>query len=313
MDHRKNFKSLLAEMEGEFREFRKSKLDEYESDLERAKADFRIQEKERDKLEQERRASLSELGVDTDKLDAKEKEEEKRLEKFLRKVRPQFVDREPEFDVRLREQALRAAFFSRFGWSQAHLLGADRLAPNIESLEGVEGEVSNPSVWLYDATKLDVSAVETGKGSGCGRYLDFVNRINWYYSWVPPETGHYSILAAQEYHGFYMLQANWTWYSCKGAAVRADAMLQLHQYFDRKKRKETVIDKVDTNIYKTGFLDGSIVWSFSEYLKGEDEVRISVMFDVDADARGSGSYAEINFEDGKANYVNAPVVFFIKK
>lgn len=316
MDDQKNFKSLLGEMEEEFREFRKSKIDKYESGLERAKADFRIQEKEREKLSQERRAILSEIGIDTDKLDAKEKAEEKRLEKFLLEARPKFVDRDPEFDFRLREQALRAAFFSRFGWSQARLLGADLLSPNIASLEGVEGEVSNPGAWLYKPEKVEVMEDATGHGWGCGpaglALHPFYTMGGWYYSWIPPKTGTYSILAGQEFHGFYILQANKGFFNCKRASVLAYAEFELHQYFDRGSRKRTVIDKEGQNISETGFLDGSLVWSFSEYLRGGDQVLIYVFFNVLAEADGSGSYAEINFMAGNANYVNAPVVFFIE-
>ena len=313
MDHQNNFKSLLAEMEEEFRAFRKSRIDKYESDLERAKANWKIQDKEREKLSQERRASLSEIGIDTKKLDAKEKAEDKRLEKFLQKVRPQFVDREPEFDVRLREQALRAAFFSRFGWSQAHLLGADRLTKDIASLDGVEGEVSNPAVWLYDAEKLTLSEKRVGKGSGCahpGLYFD--ETLDWYYTWIPPKSGHYAILAGQDYHGFYILEANKGLFDCKRASVSAYAKLHLYQYFGRGTKKQVVIDKEGQNISESGFLYGSSVWSFTEYLGGGDQVSILISFDVCAEARGSGSYAEINFAEGKANYVNAPYVFFIE-
>lgn len=230
-------------------------------------------------------------------------------------MRPKFVDRDPEFDVRLREQALRAAFFSRFGWSQARLLGADLLSPNIASLEGVEGEVSNPGVWLYKPEKVDLMDNITDHGSGCGLSIAFHplwSMGGWYYSWIPPKSGTYSILAGQEFHGFYILQANKGFFNCKRAGVRVYAELELHQYFDRGSRKRTVIDKEGQNISETGFLDGSLVWSFSEYLKGGDQVLITVYFDVLAEARGSGSYAEINFMDGNANYVNAPAVFFIE-
>jgi hypothetical protein len=159
---------------------------------------------------------------------------------------------------------------------------------------------------------VDLREKSEGDGFGCEPRLFFVDVGSWYYHWVPPESGTYWILAAQEFHGFYILKANKKWYDCKRASVSAYAALNLYQYFDRGTKNRTVIDKEVHHISESGFLNESSSWSFVEYLGGEDQVIISISFEVCAMAYGSGSYAEINFCDGKANYVNAPAIFIIK-
>jgi hypothetical protein len=303
----KRFGARLAEMEEAFRAFRRARLDVYEAELDRARSIAELVGRET-----EAPASAGTRGGGAGRQAPEGRDAEATLARLLEVVRPPLVDREADMAAGLRERAAHAAFFSRFGWQQAHLLGADRLSPDPAKLASLEGEVTNPAKWLYEAGKLEVSDSETGTETGCEPPgLRFQERIQWYYTWLPPKTGRYAILAGQYHHGFYVVHSQRTPGACQSAAVRAYAELELHQYFSRGKLKRWVIDQAGETITKAGVLDGSVVWSFAEQLGGDDPVNLTVLFDVGADARGAGAHAEIDFETGKANHVEAPFVFFL--
>jgi hypothetical protein len=161
------FHKSLDEMEQEFRRFRESTIEEYEQELERYRAEREARREEELREEAERRHTLVASRVDIDGLDRMEEAERGKLDDFLRRVRPRFIEGEAHNDRDLREGAIRSAFYSRFGWKQANLIGADLLAPDRESLKGVEGEVGNPSAWLYNANKVKYSRADSGSGWGC--------------------------------------------------------------------------------------------------------------------------------------------------
>lgn len=312
MKEKSAFHNGFVEMEEEFRRLRKSILEEYENELKRLREELTTQPKEWGRREKETRRVLAESGIDVTRLDALEEAQEQLLDEFLQQVRPRFVDRAPEFDVHLRRKTVRSAFYSRFGWSRASLIGADLLAPDMESLVDIEGEVGNPGVWLYDANQVkDLQAVATGSGWGCWAYghVPYANKAIWWYGWIPPETGTYRFWGCVDYHGFYILNADDSWYNCKNAEVHAFTDIDVHQYFWRGKKELRIIDKGDDNISESSVLSDSKCWSFYEQLGGGDAVWIKISFAIDCDARGGGSYAELNFATGKANYIDAPVMF----
>lgn len=302
----------VDEVEGEFRRLRKSVLDEYESELERAGEELVAQAKSHKLKQRETRRVLAESGIDVNKLDSLEEVQEEQLNELLQRVRPRFVDRAPAFDVSLRDRTVRSTFYSHLGWSQASLLGADLLASDLNALANVEGEVGNPGVWFYDASQVkDLQAIAKGSGWGCWAYghVPYANKVFWWYGWIPPVTGTYRIWGSIDYHGFYILYADDCWYNCKNAEVHAYTDVDVHQYFWRGRREARVIDKGDGNISESSVLSGTKSWSFYEELGGGDAVWLKVSFAIDVDARGGGSYAELNFANGKANYLDAPIMF----
>ncbi|MEW5801372.1 MAG: hypothetical protein AB1847_04625 [bacterium] len=309
------FSRSIAEIEEEFRQLRKSILEEYDGELLRVKEESAVRSEEMARKEEEVRRTLAESGIEIGKLDGMEDARKLRLDEFLHRVRPRFVDMAPRFDIHLREKTARLAFSSSLGSSQASLLGADLLASDMEFLAKIEGEIGNPSVWLYDANQLkDLMSVAKGSGWGWGAYghVPYANQAIWWYSWVPPETGTYWIYAGMYYHGFYILYADDNWYTSKNAEVHAFTDIEAHQYYWHGKKEIRIIDRGNDNISESSNLSGSSIWSFNEHFGAGDTVLFKVRFALDTDARGDGSYAELNFSTGKANYIGAPIVIVTK-
>lgn len=317
MEKKSAFPEDLAKMEEMFRELRKSTNDEYDKELDSLKVEWEIQQKERKEEEKEIRTFLSEMGVDLRKylsnLEKMEKNDLKKLHSFLKRCKPQFVDREPNYDMRLREEIQRTSFFNSNNWNQANLIGADLLAPDKEFLSEIEGEQHNPGVWLYDAKKVKDKSVSTGKGCGCSAYghMPYAHTTVWYYTYMPPHNGKYWIYAGINYHGFFVIYANDKSYNSKNAEIHVKTDIEAIQYFPRGIREHRIIDLDDDNISKSGLLDAKKIWSFNEIFGGGDLVQLRVRFAIDTDARGNGSYAEVNFQDGKANYIDAPFIFIV--
>lgn len=312
MNSESSFHYNMAEIEQEFRRLRDSTMQEYEQELERWREEEEIIAEAGRRYSEQTKSILTENGVDTENLfrglARAWKEEERELDNFLSKVRPQLIDRDPELDVRAREQAARSLFSSSFGCSEAYLIGVDLLGPDAESIGGDEGEVGNPGTWLYGKKPGEIRHISTGSGSGCvGRAVPVPSKANWWFTWGVPKKGNYLFWAVINYYGFYLVKANDGCFSCKRADISAEARLSVHQQWSTPDKVSKIIDMGSQHIHKSSTLDGRKEWKFWQFLNvGPVFVKVSVS--ACTQAKGSGSYAEVNFKNGKSAYIDIPVI-----
>jgi len=120
---------------------------------------------------------------------------------------------------------------------------------------------------------------------------------------IPDQSAHYSLTASFAFHGFYVLQADDGWLTSKQAHVTLDFSLDTFQFVDRGPKSFPLIDLEGQNIDEVDNFDNVLSFSDTQALRQGEPVVVTASITVDADATGSGSYAEINFADGDANYI----------
>jgi hypothetical protein len=291
-----------------FMQLREATIADAQRDYERNQYLHSLQLKEREQQAEEARQLLVRSGFDLKHLDHLEATEDRLRHAFLQQVRPPLAERPLALEAHLQDRFAQAMLYHHVGDTPT-LLGADLSAPGT-----ADGEPTY--VWLYDAEKIkDLTSISEGSGSGCfvRENPDFPDpTAKWWYTWTPPEDGLYSFWVVAPYSGFCIIRANDKWYNCKYAKAHAFVEVNVHQYFWLGRHEQTIIDKRGSNIQDTSLVSGSVHFLFNEPLKGGDEMVVRITVTLDTYVQGSGSYAELNFTEGQANYLRAPFVFISK-
>lgn len=309
----------MGEYETDFRQYRRSVLDEFE---------HKITEEARNRAEshevgvrivQQMREVAAERGFEWELFDELERDEADRMDEYVDSRRAELVDREPHFDKRLRRRADEVLSHVQSGASRAYLLGADVVALDQEWLESYDGERGNPATWLYDANKRwEGKASLKGTGPGCSGGTSYhpVGTI-WYYTWLPPEPGTYYVMSLTGYHGWYgvYVQTFPFYVPCAKAGVNATVELRVGEKRPGHSNPmvinhqiRSIIDKFGSSLIEMGPLDGTARNYFQVTYHGSGPLFFNVVLSLRVRASGQLSYAELNFKDGDANYVEPPYV-----
>ena len=123
------------------------------------------------------------------------------------------------------------------------------------------------------------------------------------YSFIPNVTGTWSFMSALEFHGFYRVYADDSWWNSRDARVQLDVSITAGQYFVGAGNKQTVLKIEDDNINTFGFYDNIVSLDYSFPLRAGDPATVYLTISVEAYAHGDDSYAELNFADGFANFI----------
>jgi hypothetical protein len=306
------YHKTVEEMEKEFRRLRRSVLGQYEAEIERAKQELVIRSEDSSRIYEQTRDILKEAGVDVDKLDRLEQEEEENLEEFLSRVVPKFTEREVDPNRYHRERIIRVHYYTRLGGHQPVCIGADLLGSDMDQLKEIKGgyHQGNPSVWFSDPSDVrDVRVSMKGRWetSACGTAVGMSHKtVIWWFSFIPQVTGAHWFLGSLPYQGFYGLRSNDTPLTCKFAEVDAVASIDIYQYFWHGARNYRVFHRHEKDVSTADYLSGHAVWDFHTYLAGGDKVDIKLAFTISAVAKGGGSYAQVDFDTGDANRVGPP-------
>lgn len=271
-------------------------------------ATFQSQLEDRQQLDQEARKLLQDGGLQFGALDKLETRENQLRNRFVKKVRPPLADAPLTDEQRIRDRWFQSRI-NQPALQAATLVGADTF-----SFANGEGEPT--TVWFDDTEKIDnLKNSMSGSGWGCfvkenPNYPD--EMVTWWYLWVPPAEGSYWFWVVSAYAGFYIVKANDGYFNCKYAKAHAFTEVDVYQYFWHGQETRTIIDKRDDNINEAGRVSGSVHFNFSRSLGAGDVMAVKVTTTLDVYAQGSGSYAELNFNDGEGNYLRAPLVFISK-
>jgi len=314
MERGTDLRNTVVELEEEFRRVREGALAEYERELERFREEEAVMSDKARRYSDDIRRILDENGVEAERLfrslETTWRGHEAERERDLAETRPALLEAEPDRDERAREEVARSLLVAGSGWSEMHLIGADVVAPDAALLEGLDGDIGNPGTWLYPpgAKKVPLKHVASGSGSGCvGRPVPVPVEGVWWYTWKPPQKGTYQFWAGTNWHGFYFITADDGCFSCKSAHLSARASIRVHQHVWLGESGVSIVQLGSQHIHKSGLLDGGTTWKSYEFLD-TSPVMVKATVSLLAQAKGSGSYAEINFKDGKSAYVSAPIV-----
>ena len=112
------------------------------------------------------------------------------------------------------------------------------------------------------------------------------------------------MLAVLAFHGFYILRSDDGIFTSKWAKVFLNAEMNVRQYVDvGLKSFPALIAEERDNADAVFTYDRTHFFDYTTVLKEGDPVTATVTVLPRAAAAGNGSYAELNFKAGTANYI----------
>lgn len=129
------------------------------------------------------------------------------------------------------------------------------------------------------------------------------------YTFVPTKTGLWTIFAGIDFHGFFILYADDQAWNSREASVKLKVSISGSQYFLGPENTQTVLDVGDDNINTSQLFDDHVGLVYLMQFKQGDPVTITIKISMEAHAHGDDSHAELNFQDGVANFIRASDLF----
>jgi hypothetical protein len=162
-----------------------------------------------------------------------------------------------------------------------------------------------PNYSVIDAWDWASGAGNGWFGSGAGSYQVWVEFGFWYF---PTVNRFYSIVPHNLFRGFYIVRSDDGFWDSKYARVVIDIWTNVWQYNWKGWTQNTVLDVGSDNIDVNNRFDTERHTYNSVLLGANDWAYVRNYVSLYVYARGGGSYAELNFAVGNANYLSCPHV-----
>jgi hypothetical protein len=183
------------------------------------------------------------------------------------------------------------------------------LTPYYATLHGSDGSV----YWQgYSPGNFDLWVAAAGSGSGLfgTGAASFTVYLDWWFNFRPETTKSYGHSIYVPMYGFYIIYADDGFWDSKYARANIGLSARGYQYYYKPESSVTLFDMGDDNINRDGRFDGWRWMYYSDLLAAGDQAYLLVSASFYAYARGGGSYSELNFSAGVANYVGIPWVYW---
>lgn len=182
------------------------------------------------------------------------------------------------------------------------------LTPYYATLHGSDG-----NVYWQGYNPGNFTLFDTASGAGSGIFgtgaASFTVYLDWWFAFQPNDSRFFNYTVYVPYHGFYIVYADDGFFSSKEAAIRMDLCTQGYQYNWKAQSCTNVLAIDSQNINVNDRFDGWRTIYYSDLLGGTDTAYLLVSASFYVYARGGGSFVELNFADGSANYIGVPVVY----
>jgi hypothetical protein len=305
------------------RELSEYRFKEFEAGLLRQKAQFDRAAKFEKSREKARRELLQSSGINLANLDrARAKElrlQTKESREFIEEFKPAAVARAGKGAADAKETAVRSATLAEGGHLvlppfASSIFVADKAVVANDPGESGSGAINSGWIFPDDPSKIrvmtsgqaDVWCFQAVAGSGDPEFAV-------HFGFVPASTATYEMTAVLAFHGFYILRSDDGYFSCKHAAVKLNVEMNVHQYVDIGwKSFPALIDRNEDNVEEVTTYDRTHFMDYTTVLKVGDPVVVTVKGTLHAFARGSGAYAELNFQAGTANYIE-PLLLSVQR
>lgn len=276
---------------------------EIEQELE-AETAMRLEANKREEAkEKAARAEMLEAGVKVGRLEEADEEENKVALKRIEIVRKKLIERPLRLED-FEDLALEETLLADADAVKMPLMGRELYTSAPEFLEGVEGDVATPMALPYDPHTANPWCWAQGGGWWSSADISIYSTF-WFY-FYPSANRFYAVVPRVRFRGFYILRANDKWWNSKYARVVTDVRVRAYQYNWKPETVYTVLNHGDDNIDTNPRFDQDRSFYYSFLAGGGDLAWIRVNVRIYAYARGSGSYAEVNFASGVANYLQVP-------
>jgi hypothetical protein len=295
-----------------FRELQKKIADEIAKEREEEIKKFLAVKRENNRIAEKKAAqglkALKEMGIDVAKLEAfhttMDRDNEAELKEIRAKyqVSPVVLRIEPEI---FHENALNAAIAP----ASVKIL-PQSYAAIFSTKDPEDKNAGGSGTVVYNYNIID--AWDWARGGGWGCFGSGVGKYNvwaeWGYWFKPESSRYYSIMPHHVFRGYYIVKADDGAFTCKYARALVRIWTNVWQYNWKGWRNWTVLNIGDDNINDNDRFDTNRNVNYSTLLGGGDWAYIRSVVQLYVYARGSGSYSELNFSTGAANYLQAPYV-----
>jgi hypothetical protein len=295
---------MVNEVERQFRALHEDSVQEYEDEVKRWKDGLDEQSKRDQADEEEIRDSLKKSGTDLTLLDRRAKRAEDELNTYLDSTRPALINRASDRVADFKQRGLESSLMAESCQTQISPYAVSQMAPDRSYLEGIEGESGNP--WIFPSNPGQINIWDNTKGSGWGCWATAYPPppiTTVWFTFVPDHTARWELSPIFVFHGFYIMRANDGVLTCKFSEVNLEAKVDIFQYFWKGAKTYKLIDTRKSNVNHVKFYDRTEWLWDTTILRAGDRVWVKVGVSVQALASGGGSYAEINFSNGTANYI----------
>lgn len=305
------------------RELHDARFKEFEAEVLEQKARSDRATKLEKGREVRRRELLKSVGTNLKNLDTElEKDarvQVKELKAFLDEYRPKAAGRRGLQAADAKYVAIRSATLAEGGHTvlppiAATLFAADRAV--LTATEGVTGSGAINSGWVFPDEPGRIRIKSFGHvGTAC--FEAYASppppEFSSHFGFVPATTGRYEMTAVFAFHGFYILRSDDSWYNCRRAFAKLKVRMNVNQYVDIGWNSfPALIDVEKQNVESVTQYDRTHFFDYTTVLKGGDPVVITVNGTLDALGVGGGTYAELNFEAGTANYIE-PLLLSVQR
>jgi hypothetical protein len=297
-------------------ELHKRIVSEINETREKEMRDFVAEKRERvQKADKEAEQELDrqrESGLDVDKLKAAHEEKGKQRKRELDEIKKKYAAKEEEPKIIAPEDFRARALDAAIAPSEARSLPPAYAAvfsskdPNDKRAGGTGTDVFNYNI-------IDAWAWASGSGwgwygSGAGEYRVLAEWGYWY--WVPT-TKFYGVTTHNTFRGFYIVRAFDDWWISAYSRGVASIGVDVWQYNWKGLSTINVLDVGGANINVNQRLDTDRHHYYSALLAGGDWAYVRNYVELYVYARAGGSYTELNFATGAANYLAAPHVHIV--
>jgi len=300
----------MQEIETEFGEIYEAALKQYKEELQALKVENQQANQWRQDDEKKMNDILRDSGIDLKRLINLEKDNTYRVKKDIEKVRPQLIERQSGKIANFKKNSLHSTITSQMGAALVSPYAIIGLVPDEKFDEDVSNEIIHSII--FDHSQINESCHYEGYGSGISGIVGPTyksKKILLHYHFVPNQTKLWHFHSIIDFHGFYILYANDYWFNSKEAGVEIIVNMDVFQYFWHGKLKIVDLLEGGDNINCRRFYDRHRQYLYPVHLKAGDSTWICIEIILVTGARGDGSYAEINFKNGNAHYIQPCAVF----
>ena len=256
---------------------------EYWERIKRFKAQQEEQKKSGEAHEKKQLEYMRSAGIDLKEVEKEQQEDARKLKSYLEQKRPPLISRPKQVP------------------HLAANLGGQLIPPYAGFFPPQDPGVVPPS----DPSQIKIKSAQNGQGTGWLDGPGDVPRLaDVVFFFTPHQSASYSFTACLAFHGFYVLRADDGWLTSKSAEVHANVFLEAFQFVDRGwKSFPPVINREGDNINEFDNFDHILNFGDTQDFREGEPVVVTARIEVEAKAIGSGSHAEVNFEDGEANFI----------
>jgi len=291
-----------------------ARFKEYEREMLRQKAFAERANRLNENREKRRREFLSSIGTDLKKLDQAveqdNKSEEAALQSFLKEFRGEVANRRPSRATDAKDAAIQTQVLSEGGHLVLPVFASSIFASDIgqfkdiSGLDWTNGEINSGWVFPDDPSLIRIKDTRHYPNALCwDNRWDSPPEFAVHFTFVPATTATYEMTAILAFHGFYVLRSDDSWWNCRDAEVILDVKINVHQYVNTSWKDFPLLDVESQNIDTVTSYDRTHFMDYTAGLRAGDPVVVTVQGTVKATAHGAGAYAELNFADGTANYI----------